>query len=195
MPTSLHRRSLSALRRLRLPGRRRLGEMRVPVALAAAAVVLGGLAVWFGLEAHALRSGTAADNTALTDSARTSEVTGQVTSAVNTIFSYDYRNVEETERAARDVLTGEAVQQYDERFAPIREQAPQQNLVLTTTVTHTGVRMLQDDRAHLLIFADQASSRADTEQTTYAGAMLAVDAVRQGGSWKISNIETFGGGS
>ncbi len=176
------------------PGRRPTG-MPVPIALAAAAVVLGGLAVWFGLEAHALRSGATAQNTALTDNARTSEVNGQVISAVNTLFSYDHRDADRSQRAARNLLTDEAVQQYNDLFRMVRRKAPQRKLVLTTTVTHSGVTTLRGDRAHLLIFADQTNTRTDTGRTTYAGAMLAVDAVYQDGRWKISNIETFDGSS
>src|SRR5262245_39829612 len=64
----------TAARRWRLP---------LPVALGVLTVILGGLAAWSGLEAQALRGGAAARNAALTDNARTSEVKGAVTSAVN----------------------------------------------------------------------------------------------------------------
>ena len=37
------------------------------------------------------------------------------------------------------------------------------------------------------------STRAGTGQTSYAGAMFAVTALRQGGQWKIENIDTFSG--
>jgi Mce-associated membrane protein len=96
-----------------------------------------------------------------------------------------------TEQAAKGLLTGKAVQQYDTMLAAVRAQAPKQKLILTTTVTGSGVEMLEGDRARLVIFADQRSTRTVTKDTTYAAAMLAVDAVRHGGTWKISNIDTL----
>src|SRR4051794_41580008 len=81
---------------------------RLPIALGVATVLLGGLAVWFGGEADGLRSGPGAHNAALTDTARTSEVKGKITDAVNAVFSYDYTNTARTEQAARTLLTGKA---------------------------------------------------------------------------------------
>jgi Mce-associated membrane protein len=51
--------------------------------------------------------------------------------------------------------------------------------------------MLNGDRARLLVFANQQDTRAGTSQTSYAGAMFAVTALRHGGRWKIENIDTF----
>ena len=163
----------------------------LPAALGVVTVILGGLAVWSATAAHELRADAAARNLALTDNARTSEVNGQITSAVNTLFSYSYADVAKSEQAARKLLTGKAVRQYEEMFRPVREQAPKDKPVLTTTVTDSGVVMLQGDRARVLIFADQRSTRTSDDQTSYAGAMLAVDVVREGGTWKIGNIDTL----
>jgi Mce-associated membrane protein len=163
----------------------------LPAVLGVLTVMLGGLAVWSGLEAQGLRGGAAARNVALTDNARTSEVKGAVASAVNAIFSCNYADLGRTDGAARRLLTGRAVQQYATLFAPVRQRAPKDKLVLTTTVTDSGVTMLQGDRARVLIFADQRNTRAVDGQTTYAAAMLAVNAVRRDGTWKIDNIDTL----
>jgi Mce-associated membrane protein len=187
---------MPSLRRL-LP-RRRTGPARfrrLPVVLGAATVLLGGLAVWFADEADALRGQAGAANVALTDPARTSEVTGQVTDAVNALFSYDYADTAKTQQAAAGRLSGRAVGQYDSMLAQVRAQATAQKLVLTTTVTDSAVEMLEGDRARLLIFADQRNTRTSGgtsgKDTTYAAAMLAVDAARQHGAWKITNIDTL----
>jgi Mce-associated membrane protein len=161
--------------------------------LAAAAVVLGGLSVWFAREAGRLRSTAGAANTALTDSAATSAVNGQVTTAVNTLFSYDYRTLDKTQQAARTLLTGKAVCQYDKLFTVIREQAPQQRLVVTVTVTNSGVELLTGDRARVLVFATQSDTSTASKKTATAGAMFAVDAVRSDDTWQVDNIDTFTG--
>jgi len=164
----------------------------LPACLGALAVILGGLAVWFGLEASSATSGVDTSNTALTNPAATRQVTQQVTSAVNQIFSYDYADTAKTSQAAASVLTGKARQQYNTLFQLVRQDAPQEKLVLTTTVTNSGVEFLDGNRARLLIFANQHDTAGTAQKTTDAGAMFAVNAVNQGGRWKISSIDTFG---
>jgi Mce-associated membrane protein len=170
-------------------------------ALALLTVLLGGFAAWAAGKASALHGSAATGNTALTDTARTSEVKGAVTQAVNALFSYDYADTTRTDKAAARVLTGRAVQQYATMIAEVRAQGPARKLVLTTTVTDTGVEMIDGDRARVLVFADQrdtstastaGTAGAGKAGTTYAAAMFAVDAVRHGGTWRLAAIDTFG---
>jgi len=166
---------------------------RIPAALGAVTVVLAGFGVWATLHASSLRSDAAAQaNTALTDGPTTATVRREISAAVNTIFSYNYADTAATRRAAQSVLTGPAVRQYNTLFALVTKNAPTQKLVVTTKVTNTGVELLNGNRARLLVFANQQDTRAGTGQTSYAGAMFAVTALRQGGRWKIENIDTFG---
>ncbi|MFF7153129.1 hypothetical protein [Streptomyces sp. NPDC008139] len=165
------------------------------VGLALLTVLLGGLAAWSAGKASDLRDSVASGNTALTDTARTSEVKGTVAQAVNAVFSYNYADTARTDDAAKRVLIGKAVQQYATMLAQVRAQAPAQKLVLTTTVTDTGVELLDGDRARVLVFADQSNTstaKSANAATTYAAAMFAVDAVHQDGTWKIASIDTFG---
>ncbi|PVC83436.1 hypothetical protein DBP19_30255 [Streptomyces sp. CS090A] len=165
---------------------------RLPALLCALTVLLGAFAVWAFTSAASLRETPARQNTALTDIARTSEVKGRIGEAVGAVFSYDYASPARSDRAAKTHLTGRAVQQHKDMLAEVRAQAPQQKLVLTTTVTASGVEYLDGDRARLLIFADQSNTRTGKdEETTYAAAMFAVDAVRRGDTWRIAAIDTF----
>ncbi|WP_327112405.1 hypothetical protein OG206_04535 [Streptomyces sp. NBC_01341] len=176
------------------PPRGRLPRLRIPLPalLCAATVLLGAFAVWAFSTAADLRDEPARQNTALTDIARTSEVKGRITEAVGAVFSYDYASPGKSDRAARTYLVGKAVQQHRDMLAEVRAQAPKQKLVLTTTVTGSGVEVLDGDRARLLVFADQSNTRTGKEEeTTYAAAMFAVDAVLRDGAWRISAIDTF----
>jgi Mce-associated membrane protein len=175
------------------PGTGRRRAWRAVAALGAATIVLGGFGVWATLQANSERSSATAQNTALTDGPATAAVRREIAAAVNTIFSYNYANTAATRRAAQGLLTGPAVREYDTLFALVTKNAPAQKLVVTTKVTNTGVEMLNGDRARLLVFANQQDTRAGTGQTSYAGAMFAVTALRQGSRWKIENIDTFSG--
>ncbi|MFJ1925084.1 MULTISPECIES: hypothetical protein [unclassified Streptomyces] len=167
-------------------------RVSLPAVLCVLTVLLGSFAAWSFTSAGALRDEPGRRNTALTDIGRTSEVKGQITEAVGAVFSYNYASPAKADTAVKTYLVGKAVQQHKDMLAEVRAQAPKQKLVLTTTVTESGVELLDGDRARLLIFADQSNTRTGkSEQTTYAAAMFAVDAVRRGGSWRISAIDTF----
>jgi Mce-associated membrane protein len=167
----------------------RTSPLVVVLALGLATVVFGGLAAWFGLQANA--AGQANNNSALTDNATTSQVIGQVNNSVNTIFSYKYTNIDDTKKAAQNLLTGKALCQYNNLYKTVQQNAPQQKLILTTQVVNSGVESLQGDLARVLVFADQSDTRTDINQTSYAGAQFAVAAQRVNGQWKISDIDTF----
>ncbi|MFD0022617.1 hypothetical protein [Streptomyces sp. NPDC058382] len=167
-------------------------RIRLPAVLCALTVLLGAFAAWAFTSAGSLRDEPGRQNTALTDISRTSEVKGQITEAVGAVFSYNYASPAKADAAVKNYLVGKAVQQHKDMLADVRAQAPKEKLVLTTTVTGSGVELLDGDRAHLLIFADQSNTRTGkSQETTYAAAMFAVDAVRRGGTWRISAIDTF----
>jgi Mce-associated membrane protein len=173
------------------PGGRR--GWRAVAALGAATVVLGGFGVWATLHASSLRGAAAAQNTALTDGPATAAVRREISAAVNTIFSYNYADTAATRRAAQSVLTGPAVREYNTLFALVTKNAPAEKLVVATRVTSSGVELLSGGRARVLVFANQQDTMAGTSRTSYAGAMFAVTALRQGGRWKIEHIDTFSG--
>ncbi len=159
--------------------------------LGAVTVLLGGFAIWATVHASSLRTQAAQENTAVIDPAATTTVRDQIDSAVRTIFSYNYANTGATRQAAQRLLTGPAINQYDSLFALVERDAPAEELVVTTTVTNSGVELLNGDQARVLIFVNQQDTRAGTSQTTYGGAMFAVTAIHQGGRWEIENIDTF----
>ncbi|WP_329612858.1 hypothetical protein OG244_05695 [Streptomyces brevispora] len=167
-------------------------RLSLPALLCVLTVLLGSFAAWAFTSAGSLRDEPGRQNTALTDISRTSEVKGQITEAVGAVFSYNYASPAKADTAVKTYLVGKAVQQHKDMLAEVRAQAPEQKLVLTTTVTESGVQLLDGDRARLLIFADQSNTRTGkSQETTYAAAMFAVDAVRRGGTWRISAIDTF----
>lgn len=177
-----------------IPSPRRRSPLFLPAVLAVVTVLLGGLAVWSGVQAHNLTGAGAGQNKALTDDAATTKIIGQVTSAVSAIFSYTYSDPGRTQRAAQRELTGKAIQQYQTVFGTMqRDAARYQQLVLTTTVTNVGVEMLQGNRARVLIFGDQVLTSASQRPQSF-GAMVAMELVQQGGTWKIDDIDTFTGG-
>ena len=144
-----------------------------------------GCTVWFGIESASLSPG---DNQALVDLSATSDVSSQVGDAVKAVFSYDYANLARTERAASEVLTGDAVRQYRTQFASARTRATAEKLIRTTTVRAIGVRSLRGDSADLLLFLDQQTVAQGGGAPTSSVAQLAVTAKRVDGRWKLATL-------
>ncbi|WP_410659780.1 hypothetical protein [Amycolatopsis sp. lyj-112] len=161
---------------------------KLPLILLVVAAVLVAAGVWFTVEAKSISSAPSAANTALTDVGATAEVNAAVTVALNKVFSYSYDRTDVTEKAAASALRGKALESYNQLFAQVREKAPAQKLVLTTRVSSSAVQELSNGRARLLVFLDQAATRADNNSSTAAAAQLSVTAEREGDNWVITDL-------
>ncbi|MET7997759.1 hypothetical protein ABZU76_43435 [Amycolatopsis sp. NPDC005232] len=142
----------------------------------------------FAFEAHqSTTSGPAAD-TAFSDSAATSAVAGQLSAAFEAVFSLDYQDVAKTDRAADQYLTGNAVTQYRQLLSAVQQQAVPNHLTLTSRVRTIGIKDITGTTAHVLVFADQTTSRAGTPDTSSGGAQVRLTATEDNGHWRISDI-------
>lgn len=162
------------------------GPAALTAVLLIAAVLFGGLAFFFRQAMPA--TGEGADNEALVDTAATSEVNGQAKEAVSKVFSYDFANTAKTEDAAKNLLVGPASKQYEQLFSTVKEQAPQQKLLVTTSVKESGVKRLQGDRAEVLLFVNQNATRTETKENSVGQAQVSLGMVKQGDQWKINSI-------
>ncbi len=157
------------------------------VSLLVVALLFAGLGTFF-----LVKSRSVTYDAALVDSATTSAVNGQVREAVEKSFSYNFADVTATEKAAKELLTGRALCQYNAVFGPVREIAPQQKLVVTVRVVSSAVSSLRDGRATVLVFADQITTRTTDNQSGGGTAMLRARAVDDGGRGKSDNMEMVG---
>ncbi|MFB7938933.1 hypothetical protein [Streptomyces sp. NPDC056049] len=162
----------------------RLRKAVVPVAVTA--LLLAGGAFFHG--AHQLRSTPSARNQALTDTAATHRVGGDVSEGLARIFSYTPTSSDAAERSAGTFLAGRAARQYSDLFAQVRKSLVQQRITLSTQAVRTGVIELHGDTARLLVFLDQVSRR-DKGPATSAAAQLTVTARFQDDRWQITDIK------
>ena len=155
------------------------------VVLLAVALVAAGAGLF--VRAQQLRDTPATDNLALTDTAATARVAGDVSDTLGKVFSYGPQNTDATKESAKQLLGGKALQQYAALFGQVEKQAGDQKLTLTTRVVRAGVTRLSATGAHLLVFLDQAYERRGRAATT-AAAQLSVTAELRGGHWQIVDI-------
>ncbi|MEU0132800.1 hypothetical protein ABZ172_01985 [Streptomyces sp. NPDC006296] len=163
----------------RAPWRRVLAAGLAVVLLAAGAVLL--------VKGQQLRDTPATSNRALTDTAGTHRVVGDVSSALGAVFSYNPRSTAATREAAERLLAGRALQQYAALFGQVEKQAADQKLTLTSQAVRAGVTRLGTRSAHLLVFLDQVYEREGKDATT-AAAQLSVTAELRGDRWIIVDI-------
>ncbi|MGW8886574.1 hypothetical protein [Streptomyces sp. NPDC055749] len=158
---------------------------RVVGTLLTAALLVAGGALF--VEGQQLRDTPATSNRALTDTEATTEVVGDVSSALGKVFSYSPQATAATKASAKEVLAGKALTQYAALFGQVEKQAADQRLTLTTQVVRAGVTRLTGSSARLLVFLDQVYERQGKAPTT-AAAQLSVSAELRDGRWYIVEI-------
>ncbi|MGW2653811.1 hypothetical protein ACWC1D_09135 [Streptomyces sp. NPDC001478] len=158
-----------------------------PVGALLAVVLLAAGAV-LHVAGRQLRDTPATDNLALTDSAATTQVAGEVTNALGKVFSYGPGETAATKASAQRYLAGKALQQYAALFGQVEKQSADQKLTLTTHVVRAGVTRLTRDSAHLLVFLDQVYER-EGKAASSAAAQLSVTVRLREGHWTIVEID------
>jgi Mce-associated membrane protein len=170
-----------------VPGQRKpfvLVSVLLVVALlgAAAAYLLAGQAT----RAAELRPSA---NLAYLDQAATEQVRAEVGKAVEAVYSYDTANLDDTENRALSFITGSYGDQFRQNFSAVRALGPQSNISLSSKVVDTGVEMLTDRRATLLMMVNQVGRRGDSPAPLTAQIRLTVTAEKVGGQWKVSDVD------
>ncbi|TLW93745.1 hypothetical protein FFT09_10310 [Saccharomonospora piscinae] len=174
----------SRLRGLREPGYPLLA------ALVVAALVFGGLAVFFESRHSAATEGSA--NQALVDVAATAEVEQAMSDAAERLFSVDFNDIEKTQRAADELLADDDVRStYDALMGDYRTLASEQKAVVTTTAVRSAVEVLGDDRARVMVYVDQTATRSGAEESQGGDAAMWFETERRDGAWKVVNMDVY----
>lgn len=171
--------------------RRRLSSKATYI-LAAGLVVL---AAAFTTGAVFARMAEGTENTALLDVKQTQQVKKAMKSAAEQLFSFDYRNIDKTEQAAKDLLANKQVQKkYSTLIDEVKRLAPKQKIVVTVTATEAAVVRMQDDSAKVMVYVDQTSTRTGSKETSAGGAALWLQTELRDGKWKVVGMDTYSSG-
>lgn len=154
------------------------------------AVVLISAAAFFGLQYFEAQKVLA--NKALVDEEATVDVKREMTAAVETLFSYDYKNIRKTEQAANGILANDKVRGiYNALLSEVKRDAPDQKLIVSSQVSRIAVIELNDDTARLLVFVNQSATRKDNNDPNIDGGQLTVTAERLDGKWMVSHLNAY----
>jgi Mce-associated membrane protein len=157
-------------------------------ALFTAGAVLLATAGFLLTAGSAARDSPGAVNQAVTDQGGTGNVIAAVSAGLIAVYSYSYTDIPASERAARNVLSGQAATQYAQ-LSPVLRKAVSQRLTVRARVVHAGVIWLDGDAARLLVFLDQTTTRGNKAQGSAVPAQLVVTASHHTGRWLITGME------
>ena len=112
--------------------------------------------------------------------------------SVEQILSYDYRAIEEDIDAAKELTTGALRVQYDKTAPSLLSQARQVRAIVQASVGSAGVISVDDDRAVVLLFVDQATVKqvgTEAEPTTRIDQnRVRVTMSKVGDRWLVSEL-------
>ncbi len=83
--------------------------------------------------------------------------------AAGPVLSYDYRRLDDDIARATPYLTDSYAEEYRGLMDDLTAQAEQERIVVSADAIATGIVRSGDDRAEILVFVDQASSRGGAD--------------------------------
>lgn len=159
----------------------RLGWPLVAV-LGATAVLLAGFA-----SLAYLRPGAQVSNTAYVDIAATSEVTDATRTALTTLYAYKRDTIGEYPERARGVLTESMRAEFDKTVEPTVSAVEQSGTSTTVALSDIGVKLLDGDRAELIVNMTVSAESNGVAQDSASGPLI-VQMEKVDGVWLLSGI-------
>ena len=150
-----------------------------------------GTGAWFASSKYSEASASTS-NTALINVDRTQQVKKAMSKAAERLFSYDYRKIDKTKKAADELLANSEVKnKYDMLMQEVKRLAPKQKAVVSVNATESAVVSLRDDHAKVIVYVDQTSKRTKSKETAAGGAALWLTTERRDGEWKVVGMDTY----
>ncbi len=120
----------------------------------------------------------------------TGDAQGAAERAATTILSYDYRQLDEDQKAAGALMTPAYQKKYDELFAQIAANAPDVKAIVTADVVASGIVRSGADRVQVLVFVNRPTLRADKTEPTVFRDQVVVTMERSGDDWLVDDMDT-----
>jgi len=118
------------------------------------------------------------------------EARSTVTTHVEELLSYDYREIDDDLQREKGWLTGSFADDYEslvtEKIGPAAEKA---KVVTDAKVTASGVISTGHDKVDLLLFVDVTTRSSELADPRVSGSRLVVTAEQVDGQWRISDLE------
>jgi Mce-associated membrane protein len=110
-------------------------------------------------------------------------------SAAETLFSYDYRTIDDNLAAGRKVVTGSLAKDYDATSKIVKPTAVDTKAIVKATVSEAAVVSADSERVVVLLYLNQATQNKNVQGTRMDMNRVRLTMVQSGGDWKISRAE------
>jgi Mce-associated membrane protein len=108
--------------------------------------------------------------------------------AIDSVLSYDYRHLEDDVAKAAPYFTDDYAAEYRSLIEELGPQAESAKLVVKGSAIATGIIRSGDDRAEILVFVNQESTRAGTENEPLR-MWVTMTMVSDGDGWLIDKMK------
>jgi Mce-associated membrane protein len=120
----------------------------------------------------------------------TSEAQGAAERAVVTILAYDYRTLDEDQKAGGALMTSSYKKKYDQLFEVIKENADAVKPVVTVEVVASGIVRSGADRVQVLVFVNRPTTNAKTTEPQVSRDQVVMTMERSGDDWLVDDLDT-----
>ena len=160
------------------------------VLVLAAAVVLLWLVQAGGQSVTAVTSADS-DGAAVASVAVKDEVTAVAEEAATRVYSYSWKTLEEDRVAARALLTGDMLAQYDRTMAGVATASVRDRTVVSADVVGSALVSATTSYARVLVFVNQSTDGDDLDEPTLDLDRVLVTLVRARGEWSVSELDAL----
>lgn len=151
------------------------------VLVAAATLVVAGVTTWIYV--------TQPSDSAVEDA--TSAAQSAAERAVVPILSYDARNIEESQAAAQQYLTGSYREEYDQLFdGIIAQNAPSTGTVLEAELVRSGIVRADEDRVEVFVLVNQTRTNKESREPQVYKNWVTITMEKVDGDWLVSGMDT-----
>ena len=120
----------------------------------------------------------------------TGEAQGAAEQAVTTILSYDYRHLDDDQRAAGELMTSGYRKKYDALFSQIAANAPDLKAVVKSEVVASGIVRSGEDRVQVQVFVNRPTLRKDLTEPEVFRDQVVLTMERSGDQWLVDDMDT-----
>jgi Mce-associated membrane protein len=110
--------------------------------------------------------------------------------AVTTILAYDFRHLDEDQKAADELMTADYRKKYDPLFAQIAANAPDLKAVVTCEVVASGIVRSGEDRVQVQVFVNRPTLRKDLTEPEVFRDQVVLTMERSGDHWLVDGMDT-----
>ena len=119
----------------------------------------------------------------------TKEAQSAAERATPLVLSYDFRHLDDDQKAVQPLLTSHYRKEYDKVLAAIKENADRIKPVVTAEVTASGIVRASADRVVVLVLVERHVANAQGSEPLYQD-QVRVTLERDGDDWLVDKMDT-----